>query len=67
MIQKMLDGDQLRERRCAADVIAVVMRDHQVVDLLEAGLLSRTEDAFRVAVIGSWDCRCRPAAIALRE
>ncbi len=53
VIQEMLDGDQLGECRRAADMIAVVMRDHQVVDLLEPGFLGCAKDSLGVAVIRS--------------
>ena len=40
-----------RQRRHAADVIGVVVRDHQIVDAREAGLLHGGGDAVGVAIV----------------
>src|SRR5579883_2858716 len=50
MIEEPADRDHLRKRRKAALMVAVPMTDDQIVDLLQAGLLRRRVDSFRVPV-----------------
>ena len=51
MIEKMVDGDQLRQRADAADVIGVKVRDDEVVDFLQPGFGRHVVDALGVAVV----------------
>ena len=52
VVEIMLDGDHPGERRCAAHMIAVKVRDQQVIDLLDPGLLRGLVDALGVAIAG---------------
>ena len=45
----MLDRQQLARAHDAAVVIAVEVRDHQVVDLSHAGVAGRRKNAIRIA------------------
>ena len=77
VIDEGADRDQLRQLGHAADVVAVIVRDQQVVDPRHAGELRDLEDALRIARwrgrrAGNRRCRCpesrrRPAASPRRE
>ena len=51
MVETFLDRDHLGQRLKPAHVILVEVRDDQVVNPGQAGLLGCRENAFRVAVI----------------
>ena len=48
-IENAADRHLVRERGDAADVVAVIVRDDEVVDPLDAGILHRSDDALGVA------------------
>jgi hypothetical protein len=50
VIVEPAERDQLGERLQAADMVAMPMADHHVVDLLQACLLRGGENALRVPV-----------------
>jgi hypothetical protein len=50
VIEELADRDHLGKRREAAFMVAVPMADHQIIDLLQAGLLGRSIDPFGIAV-----------------
>ena len=49
VIDVVLDRDPVRELRQGAEVIAVVVREHEVVDLFQTRVLHRRHDPLRVA------------------
>ena len=54
-----LDRNLLGELGHAAEMIAVAVRDDQMIDLREAGILDRLHDAAGVAHRARRRCRCR--------
>ena len=52
MIDKLLDRHMRSQFRETAEMIAVPVRDDQMIDLLQAGIFHRRHDAARIA-------RCR--------
>ena len=48
MVDELLDRDMGRKLRQTADMIVVVVRDNQVIDLLNAGVLDGRHDPSRI-------------------
>src|SRR6185369_17243316 len=53
VVDELLDGNPRRELGKAADVIAVVVRRNQMIDLRDPGVLDGRHEAVRVAHIGA--------------
>ena len=45
MVNELLDRDMRREFRKTADMVVVVVRDNQVIDLLDAGVIDGRHNA----------------------